>query len=82
MFRKYTSDQNIVMCWRMLNSRAYRMAGASDCMGRGVRLHVRAPHERAMLVLQAHSLAICPGAFMKIPGILLSRDLPEATVRS
>ena len=31
MFRKYTSDQNIVMCWRMLNSRAYRMAGASDC---------------------------------------------------
>ncbi len=32
MFRKYTSDQNIVMCWRMLNSRAYRMAGASDCM--------------------------------------------------
>ena len=32
MFRKYTSDQNIVMCWRMLNSRAYMMAGASDCM--------------------------------------------------
>ena len=32
MFRKYTSDQNIVMCWRMLNSRAYRMAGASDCL--------------------------------------------------
>ena len=59
MFRKYTSDQNIVMCWRMLNSRAYRMAGASDCM----------------------SAAICPGAFNKIPGILLSRDLPEANAR-
>ena len=78
MFRKYTSDQNIVMCWRMLNSRAYRMAGASDC---GVRLHVRTPHERAMLVLQAHSLAICPGAFNKIPGFFMSRDLPQANAR-
>ena len=71
MFRKYTSDQNIVMCWRMLNSRAYRMAGASDCT----------PHERAMLVLQAHSLAICPGAFNKIPGFFMSRDLPQANAR-
>ena len=57
MFRKYTSDQNIVMCWRMLNSRAYRMAGASDC------------------------LAICPGAFNKIPGFFMSRDLPQANAR-
>lgn len=32
MFRKHTPDQNIVMCWRMLNSRAYTMAGAPDCM--------------------------------------------------
>lgn len=32
MFRKYTFNQNIVMCWRMLNSRAYIMAGAPDCM--------------------------------------------------
>ena len=64
MFRKYTSDQNIVMCWRMLNSRAYRMAGASDCMS-----------------AQAHSLAICPGAFNKIPGFFMSRDLPQANAR-
>jgi hypothetical protein len=35
-----------------------------------------------MLVLQAHSLAICPGAFNKIPGFFMSRDLPEADARS
>ena len=46
MFRKYTSDQNIVMCWRMLNSRAYRMAGASDCCCR----HTHLPFARELLI--------------------------------
>ena len=58
MFRKYTSDQNIVMCWRMLNSRAYRMAGASDCCR-----HTHLPFARELLIRSRDFL--CPGICLR-----------------
>ena len=61
MFRKYTSDQNIVMCWRMLNSRAYRMAGASDCRAS------RKSDVSAAGTLTCH----LPGSFYEDPGYFI-----------
>lgn len=64
MFRKYTFNQNIVMCWRMLNSRAYIMA----------RRQTACPYASLKSDVSAAGTLTChlPGSFLKDPGIFFA----------